>query len=186
MDVPELIRKAEEIVEENYSIPVWENMIESVLKDLNSVSKLLKNYTAAVTLTSGAATVAIPSDSYEVVGVSMVPTSGRKMNLRKLSPADSASVGWYRNGDDIVLQNIPYEGSISVDYYELLTITSDEFNLPEKYHEVILKGVLATAMQKEEELNRKQDFFEEYMLAKRTMYAERIIDVEPWLARGAQ
>ena len=185
MNVPELIRKAEEIVEENYAIPVWENMIDSVLSDLNPVSKMLKNHTEAVTLVDGAATIAIPNDAYDVFGIYFIPTGLRKMNLKKVSPYDSASIGWYQHGDNIKIQNIPYTGSVSIDYYEMLSITDDEFNLPVKYHEVILKGVLATVAQKEEELNRKQDFYQEYIIAKRTMYAERTMDLEPWLVREA-
>ena len=180
MTVDEIIRKAEEVVEESYGVSVWENMVESVLADLTPISKVPANSTASVTLTSGAANVSVPTGAYEVVGVGFVPTGKRVVPLRRVSSAESASVGWYRRGAHVILQNIPYTGSVSIDYYEILTNTAGVLNLPEEYHDIVVKGLMAMAMQKEEDMGRKNDFFTEYMLLKRQMLADRIKIMEPW------
>jgi len=182
MTADEIIRKAEEVAEESYSVSVWENMLESVLADLTPVAKVSANSTASVTLTDNAADVSVPSGAYEVIGVGFVPTSKRKVPLRKVSSADSASVGWYRRGAHVILQNIPYTGSVSIDYYAILTNTAGVLNLPEEYHEIVLKGLMALAMQKEEDMGRKNDFYGEYSLMKRQMLADRIMAMEPWNA----
>jgi hypothetical protein len=157
-------------------------MLESVLADLTPIAKVSANSTASVTLTDNAANVSVPTGAFEVVSVGFVPTSKRKVPLRKVSSADSASVGWYRRGDYVILQNIPYTGEISIDYYEILTNTAGVLNLPEEYHEVVLKGLMAMAMQKEEDMGRKNDFYGEYSLMKRQMLADRIMAMEPWNA----
>ena len=187
MTYAELITKAENLVEESYTAAQWDEMVDSVLADLNPIAKMLTTKEIDITLTSGNGSITVSSsitDLYEIVAVSYKPTGGRKLSLKKLAPFDSASTGWYREQDKIYLQNIEYgAGQVVVDYYQLLTIATGAFNLPAKYHEVILKGTAAIAMQKEEELDRKNDFFGEYMLLKKQMQAERIMEMEPWYAQ---
>ena len=187
MTYAELVTKVENLVEESYTAAQWDEMVDSVLADLNPIAKMLTTKEIDITLTSGNGSITISSsitDLYEIVSVSYKPTGGRKLSLKKLAPFDSASTGWYREQDKIYLQNIEYgAGQVVVDYYQLLTIATGAFNLPAKYHEVILKGTAAIAMQKEEELDRKNDFFGEYMLLKKQMQAERIMEMEPWYAQ---
>jgi len=187
MKVPEMIVKVEKLIEESYTPEQWKEFLQTVLADLNPIAKILESVETDVTLTDGAGSIKlsekIPS-MYEIVSVAYKPTAGRKRLLKKLSSFDSVSVGWYRDSDNIYLQNIEYgAGKIVVDYYELLTIEDGEINLPEKYHELVIKGMAGIAMQKEEELDRKSDFFGEYMLMKKQMQAERIMEMEPWYAQ---
>ncbi len=193
MTLSELIEKAENIVEETYTHEIWESMVYTILADLNPIAKILISEEVDITLTGEAGEVdlaELETDFYEILSVSYKPTGKRKMILKKLPPFDSASVGWYREENFIQLQNIHYGvGKVVVDGYAMLTLTEDEdnldktLNLPQKYHEVVLKGVMAVAMQKEEEYDRKSDFFGEYMMAKKQMQAERIMEMEPWYAQ---
>ncbi len=185
MKVSDLIDKAEVIVEESYSDEDWESMIDSVLRDLNSAAKVLNSQETAVTLTDGNAYISLPTDLYEIVSVSFVQTGGRSISLRNVSSFDSASAGWYREGVSIYVQNLPFTtGNIKVNYYIALRIFEDGgdkyYPLPERYEHVLLKGLQAMVMQKEEELQRKNDFFQEYMLMKQEMFGERVRTMEPW------
>ena len=190
MVVSEIIAKAEAIVEEKYTVTTWRLFIGSVLDDLASAAKILATKAGiSVSLIGGNGEITLSSDAdlqnaIEVVSVSFTPTGKRAKPLRKLSPNDRVSTGWRRQENKIVLQSIPWSGAVSVDYYKKLTLTlsGTEYvlNLPEQYHEVVLKGTIAVAMQKEEELDRKADFFGEYMMGKQKMAAERIFEMEPW------
>jgi len=181
----ELVTRAENIVEEDYPKATWEGIVESVLRDLNPNAKILQRTSVPVELEDGTATIDIPDGIYEILAVSFQPTGKRSMMLRRLSAYDTASVGWHQDMFTITVQNLKQdEGNVDIDHYANLTMTEEGteqvFNLPEKYHEVLLKGVLAMTMQKEEELDRKQDFYQEYMMAKQVMMAERVKEVEPW------
>ena len=191
MTAEEIIRKAESIVEEKYTYTVWTGFILSVLSDMTGDAKILTTKTGvSVVLSGGNGEITLSSDvdlinAIEVVSVSFTPTGKRAKVLRKLSSQDRVSTGWRRQEDKIALQSLPWvAGTANVDYYKNLTLTlSGGFhvlNLPAKYHETVLKGVLALAMQKEEELDRKADFFGEYMMGKQKMVAERIFEMEPW------
>jgi len=188
LNVNQLIERAEAIIEEKYPSDKWRGFINSILDDLTPAAKVLKTADVTVTLASGAGEFTISdeiSNVFEIVSVSFTPTGKRSIPLRKLFPHDNVSTGWKQQEDKIVLQSLPWSaGTANVSYYERLTLTSSNgvytMSLPEKYHEVVLKGVLAVAMQKEEEIDRKQDFFGEYLLAKRNMAVERITEVEPW------
>lgn len=190
MNAAELIAKAKTIVEEGYPDSTWEGMIESVLSDLNPVAKMMETIEITPTIVDGYCEIDISSDIselYEIVIVSFKPTGKRKQTLRKLPPYDGVSLGWVRENNKIKIQNLPGTGTVIVDYYAVLTMTvsgGDKiFNLPEEHHDVILKGLLATVAQKEEELDRKNDFFGEYMMAKRELMAKRVQEMEPWYAQ---
>ena len=191
MNASDLITKAENLIEEQYPNTVWRAWIEDVLRDLTPAAKLLTETEVAVTLTSGDVTIAVSgiTNLYEIVSVSFKPTGGRVMQLRKLSPFDSVGRGWVRHDSEIRLQGLPYSsGTAIVKYYESLVLTQAgteyTYNMPEGYDEVLLRGVCAFAMQKEEEFDRKQDFFGEYMLGKRRMLMERTLAMEPWNAQA--
>ena len=187
MDFNELIKQATTIVEEDYDYDTWKTLTTNVLADLNPVAKILSTVLIDVELVDGEAFIHIDDISlslFEVVSVSFKPHGERSRMLKRIAQQNTVSMGYYRKYDEICLRNIPYEsGQVEINYYELLTIDeNDEFNLPDKYHEVLLKGVMAMAMQKEEELDRRHDFMNDYMIAKRQMQAERVIEMEPWFA----
>ena len=189
MTLDQLIEKAEIVVEESYFPEEWEQMAGTVLAELNPIAKLLE--TESIAAAEGEAEILLSNltnNFYEILAVSYKPAGKRKRLLRKLSPFDSASTGWHQENNRIVVRGLSdLPGEIIVDGYLRLGMTEEAdskvFNLPEKYHEIILKGVLAIAMQKEEELDRKNDFFGEYMMMKNQMQAERIQEMEPWYAQ---
>lgn len=186
MNSTELITKAQAIIEEDYPTSEWEGIIESVLADLNPVAKVLTSVNLTPTIADNKCEIDLTSDitdAFEIVSISYLQND-RKKQLKKLPPFDGVTTGWIREQSKVKIQNLP-DGitTIVVDYYQLLTLTAGVFNLPEEHHEIILKGVLAMVAQKEEELDRKQDFFQEYMLAKREMMAKRVQDMEPWYSQ---
>ena len=192
MTADDIISRAEILVEEEYASTDWKGFMEGVLRDLTPSAKILKDEDITVTISSGEATMTISStlpNLYELVDVSFLPTGGRNRPLRRIAPTDSVSVGWSRmENDTIHLRNLPWTaGTATVKYYENLSMTASTvttgdytFNLPAQHHEVLLLGVCAYAMQKEEELDRKSDFYAEYMMGKRKMMAERTAEIEPW------
>ena len=192
MTASELIAKAINLVEEDYPNETWEHFIEDVLSDMNTGAKVLKAEDIPVIISGGDATINVASTLptlYEIVDISFKPTGERSRPLKRLPAFDGVSMGWKRvDNNTVVLQNLPFAtGGADIKYYEKLTLTASTvssgdytFNLPEKYHEVLFKGVCAYAMQKEEELDRKNDFYGEYMIGKRRMLVERVSEVEPW------
>ncbi len=189
MTANEVIARAVDLVEEDHPVTVWRRWIEDVLKDLNPLSKILAEADVNLTIANGEATVnlaALPL-FYEVVNMSFKPTGKRPTQLRKLPIYDSYSTGWILRDTTAKLVNLrSSEGQAVVGYYQELTMTESVgehvFNLPEKYHDLIVRGICSMAMQKEEELDRKQDFYIEYTMGKRRMLAERVVAIEPWYA----
>ena len=189
MTVTELIERAEYLVEERYDNDIWYNFIDDVLHDLTPAAKVVAETTDNTTITDEEATITL-TDVHEVINVSFKPTDGRKHVLRKLSSYDTVSTGYIRENNAVRLQGIPWSaGTTYITYYAMLerTASGDDFtiNLPEQYHDVLLRGVCAKAMQKEEDADRKQDFYGEYLLGKHKMLAERTYEVEPWNAQIA-
>lgn len=189
MTVRELIERAERLVEEKYDNEIWYGFIDDVLSDLTPAAKVLTEDDLTTTISDEEATVTLPT-LHEVVNVSFKPTGGRKYTLRRLSPYDTVSTGWIRNNNTIKLQSLPWAAGVTyVAYYKQLsrTASGDDFtiDLPAEYHDVLLKGVCALAMQKEEDSDRKQDFYGEYLLGKYKMLAERTYEMEPWNAQIA-
>ena len=185
MSVTNLINKAEFIVEESWTEDEWIYLIDSVLRDMNSSAKILNDVEYSAGLTAGHAYVTLPSDLYEIHSVSYKPDGKRSVPLKRVSAMDTASVGFYRDGTTLYLQNLPYSnGKVQIKYYIELRVFEDGgdnyYPLPDKYEHVLLKGLQAMAMQKEEELDRKKDFFSEYMMLKQEMLNERRRELEPW------
>ncbi len=194
MTLSELIAKAKTVIEEDMRLGEWKGIVETVLRDLNSVSKLLTTEIIPVTLTDGCGEIDIEDeveDFYEMVAVHYKPTDKRRYVLKKIPMMDTSSQGWNMIDGKIQLHNLSEdEGDVYVSYYKTLSMNDTgldvEFNLPERYHETLLKGVMAIVAQKEEELERKADFFFEYTMGKRMMLAERMLEVEPWYSGMAQ
>ena len=189
MTASELIAMAENLVEESNTPQEWYDFINITLKDLTPAAKVLEEKVVSVELTDGSADINVTEEvpeAFEVLSVSFKPTGQGRRELRKLTPQDYSSTGYARFNDFIRLQGLPWEEGAAVIYYyaKLKMIESGDdytFNLPEDYHEsVLLKGVCASAMQKEEDMDRKNDFYGEYALAKRSMLAERTFEMEPW------
>lgn len=190
MTVNEIIAQAENLVEESYSSGIWEDWVRNVLDDLTPFAKLLAEEEVSLTIVDGEAEIDLTAitDLFDVVNVSIKPTGKRRMKLRKLPAYDGVSMGWVRYPNRVKLQNLTWSsGDAIVEYYQDLAMTVSgadyTINLPEEYHEIVVKGICATAMQKEEEYDRKQDFYGEYTLGKRRMMAERTIAMEPWNAQ---
>lgn len=194
MTANEVIERAVELVEEQYDNDVWYEWIDAVLRDLNPLTKLIETEEVTLTIANGEAEIDLSaiSDCFEVISVSFKPTGKRAKQLRRIPPYDSYSMGWVHYDTTLKLLNLAETaGTAIVTYYALLARTSDgatdyTLNLPEKYHDIIVKGICAMSMQKEEEFDRKQDFFSEYMLGKQRLYMERILAVEPWNQGGGQ
>lgn len=195
MTVNEMIEKAVNLVEEVYDNEIWHGFVETVLEELTPLAKTVAENNVPLTITNGEAVVNLSSshltEPFEVVNVALQSTGDRKKQLRKLPSYDSASFGWVHGGTRITLQNLPTTSADAVvTYYQNLAMTLSTastgtdytINLPEEYHDIVVKGICALSMQKEEEGDRKGDFYGEYTLGKRRLFAERIQAVEPWNA----
>ena len=191
MTVNEIIGQAENLVEESYDRDIWEDWVQAILDDLTPFAKMLEEEEVSLTIANEEAEINLSaiSDLFEVVNISIKPTGKRRMKLRKLPAYDGASMGWVRYPNKVKLQNLTWtSGAGVVEYYKDLTMTvsglDHTINLPEEYHDIVVKGICALAMQKEEEFDRKQDFYGEYTLGKRRMMAERTVSMEPWNAHA--
>ncbi len=193
MTVDEIIAQAETMVEESYDPSVWEDWVQAILDDLTPMAKVLTETEVSLTITNEEATINLVSSAptlFELIGISLKPTGKRKQKLRKLPAYDSVSLGWIRYNTTVKLQNLPVASAKAVvEYYQKLAMTAvaapstdHTINLPEEYHDIVVKGICALAMQKEEEQDRKNDFYGEYTLGKRRMISERTMAMEPWNA----
>lgn len=189
MTASELIAMAENLTEESLSPQEWYDFIKITLSDLTPAAKVLEEQVVSVSLIDGAVDVNIEEsvpEAHEIVSVSFKPNGQSRRELRKLILQDYTSTGYARLNNLIRLQGLPWEeGDVVIYYYAKLRMTESgddyTFNLPEEYHEpVLLKGVCALSAQKEEDFDRKNDFFGEYALGKRNMLAERTFEMEPW------
>ena len=193
MLVSDIIRKAELQAEESYETSDWIDFINSALDDLTSVVKLLKSKSGVeVTLTSGNGSVTISSDAdlakaHEFVNVFFTPTEGIQEQLKLLSFKDNYSKGWKVTSTDIQYQNCgSTSGTSRVDYYQKLqhvSLLTDDLatvtGLPDQYHEIVVLFCVARSQAKEEELNDKQDVYNEYLGKKNSMAIDRIWMMEP-------
>jgi hypothetical protein len=198
MTAHEIIEKVVNMVEEVYDNEIWYGWIETVLEELTPLAKTVAESTIPLTIANEAATISLSStyltDPFEVVSVALQSTGERKKQLRKLPAYDSVSLGWVHSGTSLTLQNLPVTAADAVvTYYQDLSMTLSTastndytINLPEEYHDIVVKGLCALAMQKEEEGDRKGDFYGEYTLGKRRLLAERIMAVEPWNAQAVR
>lgn len=190
MNLTDMIYNAEVIVKESYDRPTWESMIISVLSELNSSAKLSQTAELVKQVDHGKTEVNLESDIpdlYELLGAAYKYGDSRKRALKQLPYYNTVSTGWVKDDANIYFQGLSdeyEECTIYVYYYELLKIIPDgndrTFNLPEEHHDVILKGLMSKVAQREEDYNRRMDFYNEYIMAKRDMLAKRIADTEPW------
>ena len=196
MNVNDMIGYAENLVEEKYDDQVWYDFVDTILEELTPLAKVVQEDTVPLTIADSEATISLSStyltSLFEVVGISLRSTGERKKQLRKLAPYDTASLGWIHNDTEVTLINLPTTSADAiVHYYQNLTMTATTstatnytINLPEKYHDIVVKGMCAMSMQKEEEGDRKGDFYGEYTMGKRRLLSERIMAVEPWNAQA--
>jgi hypothetical protein len=195
MTVAEIYGVAETLTEEEYIEAEWLEMLQKVLDEMTAAAKLLKTKTGiAITLDSnGNGTITIAEDvdlktAYKNIAVFFTPTGGVEKRLRKLNWHDEVSTGWRDDDTYIYLRNMKDSaGTVRVDYYQRLAyseVEGDEgeytLNLPEDYNHVVISGLCTKATQKEEDLDRKKDFEQEYMSLLAAMRIERTLKAEPW------
>lgn len=199
MTVEELITLAELQSEESYEDSTWMKYINAGLDDLTPVAKILKSKKGitAATDASGEVSISISSDedlskAHEFLKVYFAPSEGNMRELRRLPYSDNYSEGWRLDSDNITLKADKSDTSatVKVDYYQKLqhvTSTSDDIatvsGLPDQYHNLLLHYCVARSQQKEEELNDKNDAFQEYIIGKQAMAVDRIWEMEPHMRR---
>ncbi|HHW41258.1 MAG TPA: hypothetical protein GXX19_08940 [Syntrophomonadaceae bacterium] len=188
MLVSEVINLAGLQAEEVYDDPTWIKYINMALDDLTPVAKVLKKKeNINTTLTEGKGTIDLISDpdlsqSHEIL---YVYANGEQ--LARLPINDNISKGYKITAGQILLQGLTgVSATCRVDYYARLghvSSLSDDLEttagLPAEYHNLVVLYCCAKSQQKEEELNDKSDFYNEYMLGKRQMALDRIWEMEP-------
>lgn len=190
MTVIEIISAAQFYTEETYDNQSWIALINAALDDLTPVAKLLKiKEEINLTVTNGRAEIDLSSDPdlskvHEVVHVYYSADGGNLEQLRRIPISDNVSKGWKMEHDKIILQNIgnPTSATARIDYYKKLdhvTGINETPELPEQYHNLIVLYICAKSQQKEEELDDKNDFYSEYLVAKQQFALERIWQMEP-------
>lgn len=190
MTVQEIINFCQQQVQEVYDNPTWIQFINAALDDLTPVAKMLKSKdNIAVTPSGGKATVELASDEdlaklHEVISVYYTPQGGSQEQLARIPWTDNVSKGWKRDATSIVVQGVSgSSGTVRVDYYKKLdhvSSTSDTPELPSQYHNLLILYVCAKSQQREEELNDKNDFYNEYLLTKQAFAIDRIWEMEPY------
>lgn len=193
MTVQEIIDFCQQQVQEVYDAPTWIKYINAALDDLTPVAKMLKSKDGIpVTPANGRAVIELASDAdlaklHEAIAVYYTPTGGSQEQLARLPWTDNVSKGWKRDATSIVLQGVSgTSGTVKVDYYKKLdhvTSTADTPELPEPYHNLLILYVCAKSQQREEELNDKNDFYAEYLMAKKAFALDRIYEMEPHMRR---
>ena len=189
MTVAEIIAAAQLQAEEVYDDPTWISYINMALDDLTPVAKVLKKKeNISVTLTTGGqGTITIATDQDLSQAHEFLNVFANGEMLRRLPVTDNVSKGWKLLAGEILLQGLSgTSATCRVDYYQRLkhvSSLSDDLEtvsgLPAQYHPLVVLYCAAKSQQKEEELNDKTDFFNEYILGKRQMAIDRIWEMEP-------
>lgn len=190
MIVSEIIERAQAQSEEIYDDPTWIQFINLGIDDLTPVCKVLKSKEdIAVTLTAGMGEVDIAADadlakSHEILNTYFKPSAGTMEQLRPIPFSNNYSKGWKFIDGKVKLQNCgSVNGTARIDYYKKLdkvTSVGDTPEMPEQYHNLLILYSCAKSQQKEEELNDKNDFYNEYLMGKRNMAIDRIWIMEPY------
>lgn len=192
MTVTEIIAAAQLQAEEVYDDPTWISYINMALDDLTPVAKVLKKKeNISVTLTDGKGTINILSDQDLSQAHEFLNVFANNEMLRRLPVTDNVSKGWKLLTGEILLQGLSgTSATCRVDYYQRLkhvSSLSDDVEtisgLPSQYHHLIVLYCAARSQQKEEELNDKTDFYNEYILGKRQLAIDRIWEMEPHLRK---
>jgi len=189
MTVQDIINFCQQQVQEVYDNPTWIRFINAALDDLTPVAKMLRSKdNVAVTVVNGKATITLSSDEdlaklHEAIAVYYTPQGGSQEQLARIPWTDNVSKGWKRDAVSIVIQGVSgNSGTVKVDYYKKLdhvSSTSNTPELPDQYHNLLILYVCAKSQQREEELNDKNDFYSEYLLAKQAFALDRIYEMEP-------
>jgi len=178
----DIVAAASALTEETYDNTTWLSWINACLDDLSQVA--YRPGRATISLTAGTYEYDLPSGVQEVTGAVYKTAAGISTPLRQLHPLDMYSEGW-KLLDKIVLQNIAVStgDSLVVNYYRTLAHLTDLTQTPEleaQYHELIVLYCAGRSRQKEEELEERADYYNEY-LQRRAYYAEvRRRQVAPW------
>jgi len=186
--VAEIIAAAQLQTEEVYDDPTWVSYINMALNDLTPVAKVLKKKEdISVTLTDGKGTIDIVADVDLSQAHEFLHVFANNEMLRRLPVTDNVSKGWKLLTGEILLQGLSGASAVCrVDYYQRLkriSSLSDDVEtvsgLPAQYHQLVVLYCAAKSQQKEEELNDKNDFYNEFLLGKRQMAIDRIWEMEP-------
>lgn len=198
MKVSDIIVIAENLAEEKYLQPVWLGWINSGLDDLTPVAKILKVWDSGpLAVVDNEVVINFAGidleDAHEILNLHFkitVPVGiiNRFTQLRRLPVNDFESQGWKMVSGKITIQGMDdnVDGiEVKVDYYDRLKYVTDpeedltQTGLSTKYHSLILTYVCAKSQQKEEELEDKGDFWNEYLMAKAVMAMDRTWEMEP-------
>lgn len=191
MNVADMIVQAQVRSEEVYDEPTWIGFINAAIDDLTPVARMLNRIVlVGETPSDGKLIITIAGsdveDAHEILTVYYESTTpaGRSKQLRRLSLGDNFSMGWKLTSTQLILQGLgtTSAGTVTVDMYKKLTKVDDVLDipdLPEQYHDLIVKFMCSLSQQKEEELEDKRDFYGEYMLGKNSLALDRIWEVEP-------
>lgn len=175
-----------------YDDPTWISFINLALDDLTPTAKVLKKKEdITVTLTEGKGTIDITADTDLKQAHEFLSVYTSTEMLRRLPITDNVSKGWKLLTGKIDLQGLTGASvTCRVDYYQRLKHVStlaDDIEtvsyLPAQYHPTVILYCAAKSQQKEEELNDKNDFYNEYILGKRQMAIDRIWEMEPHLRK---
>lgn len=188
MTVAEIIAAAQLQAEEVYDDPTWMSYINMALDDLTPVAKILKREeNVSVTVSDGKGEIDIINDDELSQAHEFLNVYANGEMLRRLPVTDNVSKGWKLVTGKILLQGLTgTSATCRVDYYRRLTHVSslaDDIEtvsgVPAQYHPLIVLYCASKSQQKEEELNDKTDFMNEYIIGKRQMAVDRIYEMEP-------
>lgn len=189
MQVSDIIMAAQVQAQEVYDDQTWIQFINAAIEDLIPVAKLLESSpTFSVALSGGKGTVSVATNdslktAHEVLNVYQ-EQAGVTEQLRRLPMTDNYSKGWKLTSGELLLQGL--EGAsttdIRLDYYKKIPFVSSPLDVPEvpeQYHNLLVLYVCAKSQQKEEELNDKNDFYQEYLVGKQNFAIDRTWAMEP-------
>lgn len=194
MNVADVIAFAEIQGEEVYDSPTWIKYINAALDDLTAVIKSLRSTDKAVTITAGGASITYTTDAdlgkaHEFISAFFSPAGVNTRQLRRLPLNDNVSEGWKQTDVSLLFQGLGAAAagdSVRMDYYRKLqhvSTLSDDLHtvagLPGQYHNLVVAYCVAKAKQREEELNSKNDSYNEYMMGKSQLALDRIWQMEP-------
>lgn len=197
MKVNEIIDLAQLQSEEVYDEPTWIGYINLALDDLTPAAYFLRSKEGIpITLTGGNAEIDLLADEdlkrqHQIISVYFTETQPEVKStrqLRMLSFTNNATEGWKIIDNKLKLQKIKLAdaGTCRIDFYSKLGHVSsveDDIELvaglPEQFHHLLVDYMCAKSQQKEEELDDKNDFYNDYLMNKRIFTLEQKIKLEP-------
>jgi hypothetical protein len=175
-----------------YSNTVILDFINQALEDLGQQARILYTKSAiALTIVGGAAVITIASDTdlvkahefRDVWFTASAPTALSEVRLRRLAFADTFQHGWRLSTTSIHLQVLgSTAGTARVDYYRkptTMTAIGMTPDIPAEYHSLIIAFCCAKIQEREGAFSFKNNFINDYMIAKQNFIIDRIWAMEP-------